>query len=331
MLDHQPDTEPAPEVDLGVSARGSRGSDTNPAQAGQLDLDLTYQRGSRDSYADACKAARGVTRAALTDPKLTFGELRVLVAVLEEVTLWSKRHDTISRARIAELAGVSERTVTTVLRRFDRDGILTYIAGAGRGHRSRVFMAADPVKGEAQDFPVSEPRKGEAQGRKRRSPGLPAPEERENLLPPTPHVDEPTTSTTDQPEEEDEITRQAADALLEALPVTVRRHARPTRRRWQPALAACLAAGWALDRLIAHVTAESWDGARSPVAVLRHRLDELRHTDPSIDAPPERPPWCGHCDERTRQVELDDSTMRRCASCNPHTAAAPLAAAVGAW
>lgn len=29
------------------------------------------------------------------------------------------------------------------------------------------------------------------------------------------------------------------------------------------------------------------------------------------------PPWCGHCDERTRQLELPDGRLRRCPDCHP--------------
>ncbi|MFI6302142.1 hypothetical protein ACIBCH_09745 [Amycolatopsis thailandensis] len=30
------------------------------------------------------------------------------------------------------------------------------------------------------------------------------------------------------------------------------------------------------------------------------------------------PEWCGTCDERTRQIELDDGTPKRCPDCNPN-------------
>lgn len=29
------------------------------------------------------------------------------------------------------------------------------------------------------------------------------------------------------------------------------------------------------------------------------------------------PPWCRACDERTRQVELDDGRLARCSVCHP--------------
>jgi hypothetical protein len=30
-----------------------------------------------------------------------------------------------------------------------------------------------------------------------------------------------------------------------------------------------------------------------------------------------RPPWCGTCDPRTRQVELADGRVKRCPYCHP--------------
>lgn len=63
-------------------------------------------------------------------------------------------------------------------------------------------------------------------------------------------------------------------------------------------------------------------GARAPVPWLRRlhdngdlapRLAALRDNPPI----PLRPPWCGHCDQATRQVELPDGRPARCGTCHP--------------
>lgn len=37
----------------------------------------------------------------------------------------------------------------------------------------------------------------------------------------------------------------------------------------------------------------------------------------SATRPPPKPPWCGHCDENTRQVEREDGGIGRCRDCHP--------------
>jgi hypothetical protein len=40
-------------------------------------------------------------------------------------------------------------------------------------------------------------------------------------------------------------------------------------------------------------------------------------------ARPPKPPWCGHCNETTRQTEDDNGTPRRCPTCHPLRKAQP--------
>ena len=51
-------------------------------------------------------------------------------------------------------------------------------------------------------------------------------------------------------------------------------------------------------------------------------LEEARQQLADADATA-RPPWCGQCDERTRQIELGDGTPSRCPACHPSASTAP--------
>lgn len=41
------------------------------------------------------------------------------------------------------------------------------------------------------------------------------------------------------------------------------------------------------------------------------------HRTRAAAAPPPKPPWCGQCDENTRQVDTDDGKVARCQNCHP--------------
>ncbi len=99
-------------------------------------------------------------------------------------------------------------------------------------------------------------------------------------------------------------------ALGPRWPLTARQ-----RKRLVPAIRAALAAGWA-PRALAEFAGANTAGVRSPYAVLRSRLSPGELPAPPARQAP-RPPWCGNCDERTRQVTGADGRPARCPACHP--------------
>jgi|GEM_PF-6013870 len=88
-----------------------------------------------------------------------------------------------------------------------------------------------------------------------------------------------------------------------------------------PAAGAALAAGWPAPALRSHLTANP-DGVRSPYAVIRARLADLPDP-PATGGHHPRPPWCGHCDQTSRLIDLDDGRAARCPDCHPQPNATP--------
>jgi hypothetical protein len=106
----------------------------------------------------------------------------------------------------------------------------------------------------------------------------------------------------------------AADALRAGLNPAWFRGATP--RQLQNVLALIVATearGWTAGQ-IAQAIGDDVGGARNPAAVCAARLRGMG--DPPA-RPPERPPWCGACDERTRMIETDDDRVTRCPTCHP--------------
>jgi hypothetical protein len=87
------------------------------------------------------------------------------------------------------------------------------------------------------------------------------------------------------------------------------------RRKLAPAVAAALAGGWTPDQLAGFAGA-STTGIRNPYAVLTARLTPAGLPPPTAQRPV-RPPWCGHCDKRTRMVDFDGDSPRPCPCCKP--------------
>lgn len=84
-----------------------------------------------------------------------------------------------------------------------------------------------------------------------------------------------------------------------------------------------LAAGWAAPDLLRRLTGGA-DSEHSPVDAVVRRLE--RFPLPKGTPPPERPAWCGECDEHTRQRETTEGDPYRCPRCHPRSVAAPPAA-----
>jgi hypothetical protein len=84
--------------------------------------------------------------------------------------------------------------------------------------------------------------------------------------------------------------------------------------------------GYLLAIIGKHPDAE--DGIRQ---FLDRRRRELTDADDDDDPrPPPKPPWCGECDERTRQVGLPDSPAR-CIRCHPLSVQPPAEPAPTGW
>jgi hypothetical protein len=102
-------------------------------------------RGPRVEYATAARAARAAAEIVMGDPSAPESAVRVMFAVTVKLSLYSRLRDDVSRAELAELAGVSERTVTRAL---------TYLASVGLvdwqpGHRGRTGTLTITAKAQA--------------------------------------------------------------------------------------------------------------------------------------------------------------------------------------
>ncbi|MGH3789748.1 MAG: hypothetical protein ACRDQ9_02920, partial [Pseudonocardiaceae bacterium] len=88
-----------------------------------------------------------------------------------------------------------------------------------------------------------------------------------------------------------------------------------------PVVAEVLRAGvWTAPALVEHL-AVNLDGIKSVHAVARYRLNDLPEAPSAPAVRPARPPWCGTCDEHTRQREATEGGMYRCPACHPLTGA----------
>lgn len=85
-------------------------------------------------------------------------------------------------------------------------------------------------------------------------------------------------------------------------------------------VAQLLAAGWSETGVVRETNRRPWIDVQSVGRVLEARLRELLEQEPPASSAWTRPPWCGHCDEATRQLQLDDGAITRCPDCHPLTA-----------
>jgi len=86
------------------------------------------------------------------------------------------------------------------------------------------------------------------------------------------------------------------------------------RARLAPAAQTALSTGWK-PAALAEFTGSNTEGVRNPYAVLAARLSPAELPAPPGRSP--RPPWCGHCDKRTRILGFDGDTPRSCPRCKP--------------
>jgi hypothetical protein len=115
------------------------------------------------------------------------------------------------------------------------------------------------------------------------------------------------------------------DALGEAWRLTAAQ-----RDRLAPAVAAALSAGWTPAGL-AEFTGANTGGVRNRYAVLAARVSAAELPAPPRSAAlPQRPPWCGECDERTRRREdAGGADAGRCPVCHPLPSPVPRAGSGG--
>lgn len=92
------------------------------------------RHGQRDPYVAVCLAWRqAMVRARSCAHELAPSDWRVLLAVNELLTTYSKLTDACGRDDIAALAGVSEATAKRSLKRLDQLGVITWRPNPNRG------------------------------------------------------------------------------------------------------------------------------------------------------------------------------------------------------
>ena len=95
-----------------------------------------------------------------------------------------------------------------------------------------------------------------------------------------------------------------------------------TVARLAPKVEQLLSSGdWSWDSLRRRVLA-GIESEHSPAAAVVRRLENLAGQRPKGAPAPERPPWCGECDEHTRLRENDQGQPYRCPRCNPRAVSA---------
>jgi hypothetical protein len=120
--------------------------------------------GERVSYAVAGKAQRQA-HARAREAGLSFGEWRVLDAVLDVTTAYSKLADEVARTDVARRAGLSPDRTAKALAKLAGHGLLYYRAGLGAGNLSIVAVPPPGEKGDvyASAFGAGGGEKGDAQ------------------------------------------------------------------------------------------------------------------------------------------------------------------------
>jgi hypothetical protein len=127
---------------------------------------------------------------------------------------------------------------------------------------------------------------------------------------------------TSQPPPSPIATGTGARFLADRLPLRYRPD-QSTIARLAPKVEQLLAAGWSEADLERRLTGGA-DSDHSPAATVVRRVE--RFPLPKGVPTPERPPWCGECDEHTRLRENAAGDPVRCPDCHPRCVAAPPAA-----
>jgi hypothetical protein len=114
--------------------------------------------------------------------------------------------------------------------------------------------------------------------------------------------------------------RSEADAMIARLPAVDRKPLTVVQRRQLASKASKLVeAGWTTETLYRELSTHL-SGA-SGAGVFFARLSALPSAPPAAEVAgstrPTKPPWCGHCDKRTRITENSAGTPCRCPDCHP--------------
>jgi hypothetical protein len=88
---------------------------------------------------------RNAITMATSMPGITDGDLRVLVAVLELTAGHGKLTDHVIRKELAERAGVSERTATRGLKKWDDLGVIVWRPARALGQLGELTLCCAPV------------------------------------------------------------------------------------------------------------------------------------------------------------------------------------------
>jgi hypothetical protein len=115
------------------------------------------------------------------------------------------------------------------------------------------------------------------------------------------------------------MNRQGARFLTDLLPSC--QLDQNTIRRLTPKVEQLLSGGYTWDSLRRRVLA-GIESEHSPTAAVIRRVEGLAGQRPKGAPPPERPPWCGACDEHTRLRENEAGLPFRCPECNPRAVSA---------
>jgi hypothetical protein len=231
-----------------------------------------------------------------------------------------------SAATIARKANISDRTVHRVITRLEADGHLIVHRGGGRAGSTNSYTVVtgdrvihNPGQNDTPDN-LSGNDTGDSPPLTKPCQGTP-----DTAVSPDPPVNPQRTAAA-----------HARDARPAAAAVTgggvgeffaalgdAWRLTEAQRARLTPAVKAALCRGWP-PQALASATGANAMGVRNPYAVLTARLSPAEL--PALPARPERPPWCGECDQVTRMLDYDGDAPRPCPKCKTRRPRQPNAA-----
>lgn len=267
----------------------------------------------RDSYAEVGEATRGAIDAALAAPELRPATWRVLLAIIRELSTWSRLDDAVARPHLAEIAGLSERQVTRHLSALAAAGVVTWRPGS-RGRSSRLSI---------RHHCGTSPCLAESDGAATNSETAPCPATDGRLRDiPKPIAGHPGANSEAPPCPTPE--KASEEGPEEGTAAAIARRLTPDRHHHElPTLIAELDTRHNPARVLDTLTELDRNGARYAYpSRLRRAVDE--HLAANSTASP-LPPWCGTCEgdrNRTRPVDETAGEYQLCPECNPKAMAA---------
>ena len=232
---------------------------------------------------------------------------------------------------LARRTRLNSRTVQRLLQRLAARQLLAIEPGGGRRSNryalnlsvladsaavGRPAAAAPPARGHPRQgvTPDMAATRGTAQPDHPRGDAAMPPTPSSTSLSPSPEaLDTPPTPVT-----QDESTTKAAKEISHLVGNFTSISA-TNRRLLESAVLGALRAGHSKAQLY-ELLSRSLDGARSPVAVIHARINQLLSASNALPQPSAWPEWCGSCDgpePHSRWVQLDDGRVQACSNCNP--------------